>query len=58
MTQEELCEQLMNYKLFPQNYLTLDKLIDSPKLKLIKSDGKIYFGEVNRRKRHGWGIYI
>ena len=48
----------MNYQLFPQNYLTIDKLIDSPKLKLIKSDGKIYFGEVDRRKRQGWGIYI
>jgi len=38
--------------------MTIDELLDSNKLKLIKSDGKIYFGEVDRKRREGRGIYL
>lgn len=33
-------------------------MLDSSRLKLIKSDNKIYFGEVDRKKREGKGIYL
>ena len=58
LDQQQLCDMLTNYALFPQDYLDLDMLLDSPRLKLIKSEGKIYFGEVDRKQRHGWGIQI
>lgn len=33
-------------------------MLDASNLKLIKSDGKIYFGQVDRKKRHGYGINV
>lgn len=38
--------------------MIIDELLDSPRLKLIKSDNKIYFGEVDKKKREGRGIYV
>ena len=58
MNQNQLCDFFMKYEFFPQDYLTIDMLLDSPRLKLVKSEGKIYFGEVDRKQRHGWGIQI
>ncbi len=36
----------------------VEELLESARLKLIKSDNKIYFGEVERKEREGRGIYI
>lgn len=36
----------------------MNNLLDSNNLKLIKHDGKIYFGQVDRKKRSGIGICI
>ena len=33
-------------------------LLDSNKLKLIKSDGKIYFGHIDKKRREGKGISV
>ena len=33
-------------------------MLKSAYLKLIKSDGKIYFGEIQRKKREGMGITV
>jgi hypothetical protein len=33
-------------------------LLDSPNLKLVKADSKIYFGEVYRKNKQGLGIYL
>ena len=58
LNQQELCEFFSNYSLFPQDYFSIEALLESPKLKLIKSEGKIYFGEVDHKQRHGWGIQL
>ncbi len=58
LAQNELCDYFTSYPTFPEQPLTTDALLDSPKLKLIKSDNKIYFGEVDRKRREGRGIYL
>ena len=58
MDQEELVEYFTAYKLFPQSLFTLQDLLDSKNLKLIKNDGKIFFGQVDRKKRSGNGICV
>ena len=58
MGQEELCKFFTSYKLFPHDIFKLKKLLDSPTLKLIKSKDKIYFGQVDKKKRTGIGIYV
>jgi hypothetical protein len=58
MDQQELCNYFLSYRLFPSNNFTMDLLLDSNNLKLIKQDGKIYFGQLERKKRVGKGICI
>ena len=58
LSQNQLCDFFMQYELFPQEYFSFAGLLDSPRLKMVKSEGKIYFGEVDRKQRHGWGVQI
>ena len=58
MDQDQLCDYFTSYKLFPQSLFSLRDLLDSKNLKLIKNDGKIYFGQVERKKRAGKGICV
>lgn len=46
MNQQQLCDYFTSYRLFPQEMFTLDQLLNSVNLKLIKHDGKIYFGQI------------
>lgn len=36
----------------------LGDILDANNLKLIKSEGKIYFGQIDRKKRNGQGINV
>jgi hypothetical protein len=56
--QNELCDYFTAYAPFPQHGISTEALLDSPKLKLVKSDNKIYFGEVERKRREGRGVYL
>jgi hypothetical protein len=56
MNQQELCDFFTSYRLFPQELFVLNDLLNSNNLKLIKQDGKIYFGQVDRKKKSGIGI--
>ena len=58
MNQEQLCKFFTSYKLFPHELFKLKHLLESTNLKLIKSNDKIYFGEVEKKKRNGKGIYV
>lgn len=58
MDQQELCNYFTSYRLFPQELFTLNDLLNSTNLKLIKHDGKIYFGQIDRKKKSGKGICI
>lgn len=58
MDQQQLCNYFLNFRLFPSNSFTMNQLLDSHNLKLIKHDGKIYFGQLERKKRCGKGICI
>jgi ribosomal protein L13E len=58
MAQNDLCDYFTSYTTFPQQAITTEALLDSPRLKLIKSDNKIYFGEVDRKRREGRGLYF
>jgi hypothetical protein len=58
LAQNDLCQYFTTYDPFPQQSVSVEALLESPKLKLIKSDNKIYFGEVDRKRREGKGIYL
>lgn len=58
MEQDQLCDYFTSYRLFPQSLFTLQDLLDSKNLKLIKNDGKIFFGQVDRKKRSGKGVCV
>ena len=58
MDQDQLCEYFTSYRLFPQSLFSLRDLLNSNNLKLIKNDGKIYFGQVDRKRRSGMGICV
>ena len=46
MNQSELCEYFTNYELFPQKVFSIEEILDATNLKLIKNDGKIFFGQI------------
>ena len=48
----------MHYKLFPHQIFTMKEIISTNNLKLLKIDGNIYFGQMEKRKKNGKGIYI
>ena len=48
----------MNYKLFPHQLFTVKELLKTTNLKLLKIDGNIYFGQMEKKKKNGKGIYI
>lgn len=60
MEQNALCEFFTGYDLFPyhKNSMTINQLLETQNLKLIKSQDKIYFGQVERKKRSGYGVNI
>ena len=60
MSQTTLCEFFSTYELFPyhQNHMNINSLLESKNLKLIKNQDKIYFGQVERKKRNGNGVNI
>jgi len=59
MQQEQLCEYFSFYQLFPySDSFNIEHLLNSSHLKLIKNQDKIYFGEVNNKKRDGMGINV
>lgn len=56
--QNDLCDYFTNYAPFPDHGISGETLLSSAKLKLIKGDNKIYFGEIDRKRREGRGIYL
>ena len=58
MTQAELVDYFSNYQLLPQPTFTLQDLLAHLDLKLVKNEGKIFFGLVKNRKRQGAGISV
>jgi hypothetical protein len=59
MSQEQLCHYFTNYQVFPYNStIDVKQLLESVNLKLIKNQDKIYFGQVDKKKRIGKGINI
>lgn len=56
--QNDLCDYFTTYAAFPERGVAGETLLNSPRLKLIKGDNKIYFGEVDRKRREGRGIYL
>ena len=51
LSQKDLCSFFTNYEPFPMDNFDIEELLDSPNLKLIKGDGKVYFGQLSRQKR-------
>ena len=48
----------MHYKLFPHQLFNIKELLQTSNLKLLKIDGNIYFGQMEKKKKNGKGIYI
>lgn len=44
--------------MFPQSPFKIKELLKSKNVKLVKNHDKIYFGQVENKKRSGKGIYI
>ena len=44
MQQTQLCDYFTHYEPFPDQGLAISQLLQSKCLKLVKKDGKIYFG--------------
>ena len=57
LDQAKLCQYLTAYEPFHDSPVDMGALLDSSHLKLIKNEGKVYFGEVNLRKKEGMGVY-
>lgn len=57
-SQNQLCDYFTAYDPFPQHGVSSEALLESPRLKLVKSDNKIYFGEVERKRREGRGVCV
>ena len=56
MQQKQLCNFFTNYQAFPQPDFHIGEIVSSNNLKLVKKEGRIFFGEAMQGRREGKGI--
>jgi hypothetical protein len=58
MGQQQLCNFFAKYPFLPEAGVSSEELLDSHRLKLVRSEGKVYFGEVASHGRQGRGVCV
>lgn len=58
LNESQICGFFQNYTSLPMSPVKPDELVGCEGVRIVKSENKVYLGEVMYRKKHGKGINV
>ena len=55
LAEQDLEDYFNNYKPLPHSNINVEELFEMPHVKIFRSDNKVYFGQIEHKKKHGKG---